>query len=80
MFPCSAACATFVAKLLHAIFAKQREPQRRGFGNRLGREGLRDSHQLDLAARTPGRSAGRGDRVLQPFEIFLERRHLLPQS
>jgi hypothetical protein len=66
----------FRAKFLHAIFAKEREPQRRGLGNRLGREGLRDSHQLDFAARTRPAARQAAEIASSSRSRFsLERRH-----
>ena len=70
--------ATFDGKLLHAIFAEEREAERGGFEDGFGGKGFGDGHQLYFAARAAGGAAGGGDPVFNPFEIFLEFRHSAP--
>src|ERR1039458_6592553 len=69
---------SFGGKLLHAVFAEEREAQRGCFGNRRRRIGLRDGHQLNFGAGAPGAAAGGCYRLFQPFEIIGKRRHCAP--
>ncbi len=69
---------SFAAKLLHAVLAKQQQPQRSGLSHRSRRIGLRYSHQFDFAALPPACRHAAAICLFQPFQIFVSAVILLP--